>query len=405
MNFLESLNIAAKTLVSNKLRSSLTMLGIIIGNASTIGMIGVGEGAQKYVAKELESLGPNVLFVLPGNRGTRSLSFDRPKTLVLADAEAIATQVPTVSNVAPEVNSREVVNYRNRNTNVNIVGTSPEFLLVRNFDVNQGRFFTSLDIKRNNQVAVLGADLAERLFGNVNAVGRQLRIKNVTFQVVGVMQPKGSNLGIDYDDAALVPLSTMANRIVGQTSPYGIELTYLVASAKNANSVKAAEFQVTNLLRLRHKITHEDDFTISSQQDTLAIVERVTGALTILLAVIASISLIVGGIGIMNIMLVCVNERTQEIGLHKAIGATEQDILLQFIIEAVILAATGSIVGTGLGVGGVLLVGALTPLEAGISPVVIALAVSVSGGIGLISGIVPARIAAQLDPIVALRSA
>ncbi|OWY65697.1 ABC transporter permease [cyanobacterium TDX16] len=405
MNFLESSNIAAKTLVSNKLRSSLTMLGIIIGNASTIGTFGVGEGAQKYVVKELESLGPNVLFVLPGNRETQSLSFAQPKTLVLADAEAVATQVPTVSSVAPEVNSREVVNYRNRNTNVNIVGTSPEFLSVRNFDVDKGRFFTELDIKRNNQVVVLGADLAERLFGNVNAVGQQLRIKNVTFQVVGMMQSKGSNLGVDYDDAALVPLSTMANRIVGQTSPYGIELTYLVASAKNANSVKAAEFQVTNLLRLRHKITHEDDFTIRSQQDTLAIVGRVTGALTILLGAIASISLFVGGIGIMNIMLVSVSERTQEIGLRKAIGATGQDILLQFIIEAVILAATGGIVGTGVGVGGVLLVGALTPLEAGISPVTIVLAVSISGGIGLISGVVPARRAAQLDPIVALRSA
>lgn len=198
MNFLESLNIAAKTLVSNKLRTSLTMLGIIIGNASVIGMIGVGEGAQKYVAKELESLGPNVLFVLPGNRETQSLSFDQPRTLVLADAEAVATQVPTVSTVAPEVNSRELVNYRNRNTNVNIVGTSPEFLPVRNFDVDLGRFFTELDIKRNNQVAVLGADLAERLFGNVNAIGQQLRIKDVTFQVVGVMEPKGSNLGVDY---------------------------------------------------------------------------------------------------------------------------------------------------------------------------------------------------------------
>lgn len=405
MNLLESVKMAAKTLVSNKLRSSLTMLGIIIGNASVIGMIGIGEGAQKYVSKELESLGPNVLFVLPGNRETQRISLDQPKTLVLADAQAVATQVPSVSAVAPEVNSRQLVTYRNRNTNVNVVGTSPEFLSVRNFDVDRGRFFTQLDIRRNNQVAVIGADLAERLFGNVNAVGQQLRVKDVTFQVIGVMEPKGSNLGVDYDDAALVPITTMANRIVGQTSPYGIELTYLVAAAKNADSVKAAEFQITNLLRLRHKINGEDDFTLRSQQDALEIVGRVTGALTILLGAIASISLFVGGIGIMNIMLVSVTERTQEIGLRKAIGATQQDILLQFIIEAVILSAAGGILGTSLGVGGVLLVGALSPLEAGISAGAIAMAVGVSGGIGLFFGVVPARRAAQLDPIVALRSA
>jgi putative ABC transport system permease protein len=260
-------------------------------------------------------------------------------------------------------------------------------------------------MKRNNQVTVLGANLAERLFGTTNPVGKQLRIKNATFQVIGVLEPKGSSLGADYDEAALVPLTTSANRLVGRNSPYGIALNYIVASARDSNSVDAAEFQITNLLRLRHKVISEDDFTIRTQKDALQTLGQITGALTIMLAAVAGISLFVGGIGIMNIMLVSVTERTQEIGLRKAIGATEQDILSQFIIEAIILSAAGGLVGTAVGVSGIMLVSALTPLQAGISPVAIALAVGVSGGIGLFFGVVPARRAAQLDPIVALRSA
>jgi putative ABC transport system permease protein len=405
MDIVESIKMATTTLVANKLRSSLTMLGIIIGNASVIAMIGIGEGAQKYIAKELESLGPNVLFVIPGNRETQRISLDVPKTLVLADAEAIATQVPSVQSVAAEYNSRELVTYRNKNTNINVIGTTPEFLPVRQFDVGKGRFLTNLDIQRSNQVAVLGATLAERLFGNTNPVGQQLRLKNVSFQVIGVLQAKGSSLGVDYDDAALIPVTTMANRIAGRTSPYGIELTYLVAAAKDADSVDAAEFQITNLLRLRHKLTGEDDFSIRTQKDALETVGKITGALTVMLAAIAGISLFVGGIGVMNIMLVSVTERTQEIGLRKAIGAREQDILIQFMIEAVILSAAGGVLGTLIGVGGSLLVGAVTPLQAGVSPMAILMAVSVSGGIGLFFGVVPARRAAKLDPIVALRSA
>jgi len=405
MDIVESIKMATTTLVANKLRSSLTMLGIIIGNASVIAMIGIGEGAQKYIAKELESLGPNVLFVIPGNRETQRISLDLPKTLVLADAEAIASQVPSVQAVAPEFNSRSLVTYRNKNTNVNVIGTTPGFLPVRQFDVARGRFLTNLDIKRSNQVVVLGADLAERLFEKVDPVGQQLRLKNVTFQVIGVLQSKGSNLGVDYDDAAFVPITTMANRIAGRTSPYGIELTYLVAAAKDADSVDAAEFQITNLLRLRHKLTGEDDFTINTQKDALETVGKITGALTLMLTAIAGISLFVGGIGVMNIMLVSVTERTQEIGLRKAIGAREQDILIQFMIEAVILSAAGGVLGTLIGVGGSLLIGTVTPLQAGVSPVAIVLAVGVSGSIGLFFGVVPARRAAKLDPIVALRSA
>lgn len=405
MDIIESVKMAATTLVANKLRSSLTMLGIIIGNASVIAMIGIGEGAQKYVAKELESLGPNVLFVIPGNRETQRVSLDLPRTLVLEDARAIATQVPSIQSVAAESNSRQLVTYRNKNTNVNVIGTTPQFLPVRQFDVGRGRFLTELDIKRSNQVAVLGAELANRLFDNADPVGQQLRIKNVTFQVIGVMESKGSNLGVDYDDAVLIPVTTQANRIAGRTSPYGVELTYLVAAAKDANSVEAAEFQITNLLRLRHKLTGEDDFTIRSQKDALETVGKITGALTVMLTAIAGISLFVGGIGVMNIMLVSVTERTQEIGLRKAIGAREQDILIQFMIEAVILSAAGGALGTLVGVSGILLVGAFTPLQAGVSATAIILAVGVSGGIGLFFGVVPARRAAKLDPIVALRSA
>ncbi|MBW4560413.1 MAG: ABC transporter permease [Mojavia pulchra JT2-VF2] len=405
MNLLESIQMAGRTLLSNKLRSALTMLGIVIGNASVITMIGIGEGGQKYVAQQLESLGPNILFVIPGNRETQRISRDLPKTLILEDAQAIATQVPTIAAVTAELNSRQVVTYRNKNTDVNIIGTTPSFLTVRDFEIDKGRFFTDVDMKRSNQVVVLGAKLAERFFGNSNPVGQQLRIKNTSFQVIGALEAKGSALGVDYDDAALIPIITTANRIVGRTSPYGLEVSYIVASAKNAESVDAAQFQITNLLRLRHKLTGEDDFTINSQKDALQTVGQITGALTIMLAAIAGISLFVGGIGIMNIMLVSVTERTQEIGLRKAIGATQQDILLQFMIEAVIVSAIGGLVGTGVGVGGILLVAALTPLEAALSPVAITMAVAISGAIGLFFGVVPARRAAQLDPIVALRSA
>ena len=406
MNFAESVQMAGKTLLSNKLRSALTMLGIVIGNASVIAMIGIGEGGQKYVNKQLESLGPNVLFVIPGNQETQRITFEIPRTLVLADAEAIATQVPTVAGVAPELNRRYVVTYGNRNTDVNIIGTTPGFPLVRDFEIAQGRFFNEIDIKRSNQVVVLGADLAEKVFGNSNPLGKQMRVKNTSFQIIGTLEGKGSGLGgANYDEAALIPITTSANRLVGKNSPYGIALDYLVVSARNSNSVNAAEFQVRNLLRLRHKITGEDDFTVRSQKDAQQTVGQITGALTIMLAAIASISLFVGGIGIMNIMLVSVTERTQEIGLRKAIGATQQDILLQFTIEAVIVSAAGGLIGTVVGVGGIFLVAALSPLEAGISSVAILSAVGVSGAIGLFFGIIPARRAAKLDPIVALRSA
>ena len=406
MDFTESLKMATKTLSANKLRSGLTMLGIIIGNASVIAMIGIGEGAQKYVNAQLQTLGPNVLFVVPGSREARQLGdLDVPRNLVVADADAIATQVPSVSAVAAEKTTQGIINYRSRNTSSSIVGTTEGFLGVRSFEIAQGRFLNDLDQRSNALVAVLGSTLAETLFDEQIPLGKQIRVKGISFEIVGVLEKKGSSLGLDYDDAVMIPITTLASRIVGRTSPYGVDVGFISVSATDQEAMETAEFQITNLLRLRHGITDTDDFYISSQDTLLDIANTVTGALTLMLAAIASISLFVGGIGIMNIMLVSVRERTQEIGLRKAIGATQKDILTQFLIEAVILSAIGGLVGTGLGVSGIFLIAALSPFEAGVSVVAVAVAVGVSGTIGLFFGVVPARQAAKLDPIVALRSA
>ena len=407
MNLQESFTMAVKTLAVNRLRSTLTMLGIIIGNASVITMVGLGEGAQRFINGQLETLGPNVLFVVPGSRETRQLgSLNIPRTLVLEDAVAIKQQVPSVTGVAAESSVRQLVTFRNRNANVNVVGTVPDFLTVRSFEVATGRFLSDLDMTRNAQVAVLGDTLKTRLFEDEPALGQSLRVGGVNFSVIGILEKKGSNLGLDYDDAVLIPITTQASRLAGgERSPYGIDVSFITVSARDRESMATAEFQITNLLRLRHNIRDDDDFYISSQDTLLTIANTITGALTLMLAAIAGISLLVGGIGIMNIMLVSVRERTQEIGLRKAIGASQGDILGQFLIEAILLSVAGGVIGTALGVGGILVISVFTPFEASISLGAISLAVSISGGIGLFFGVFPARQAAQLDPIVALRTA
>jgi putative ABC transport system permease protein len=406
MNILESLKMATQTLISNKLRSGLTMLGIVIGNASVIGMIGVGEGTQTLASDQFKSLGPNTLFILPGSPKAQNIrSGGTPPTLVLSDARAIARQVPSVVGVAPVLQNSFVVNYQSITTTSIIQGTTADFPAVRNFAVDKGRFVTSQDVKEDKQVAMVGTDIAQRLFGNNNPIGKQIRINNVSFEIVGLMEGKGSSFGSNQDDAIFVPITTMSKRVIGRTSPYGLRLSLISVSAKNSESMDAAEFQITNLLRQRHKIVGEDDFTVRNQKDALTIVSTITSALTLLLGAIAGISLLVGGIGVMNIMLVSVTERTQEIGLRKAIGATQNDILTQFTIEAIILSVVGGIIGTLIGIGGIVIVRNFSPLKtAAISPSAIILAVSVSGGIGLFFGVVPARQAAKLDPIEALRS-
>jgi putative ABC transport system permease protein len=405
MDILESVKMATTTLLANKLRSSLTMLGIIIGNASVIAMIGIGEGAKTFATKQFESLGPNTLFIVPGSPGSRGRVTAMPRTLVLQDAKAIAKQVRSVKEVAPEINNRTTINYRNRNTASTVIGTTANYATLRSLEIKDGRFFNEFDVKRNKRIAVVGPDLAAKLFDNQNPVGQKIRIQNTTFQVIGLTVAKGSSFGSNNDDTVYIPINTMFSRLVGRTSPFGINVSLISVSAKDENSISAAEFQMTNLLRRRHKIVREDDFTVQTQKNLLEITGTITGGLTIMLAAIASISLFVGGIGIMNIMLVSVTERTQEIGLRKAIGATQQDILLQFMIEAVILSVAGGLIGIALGGGSILLVGIFSPLQATISPAAVILAASVSGGIGLFFGVVPARRAAQLDPMVALRTA
>jgi putative ABC transport system permease protein len=406
MNISDSFSMAAKTLVANKLRSSLTMLGIVIGNASVIAMISIGEGTQKLATDQLSYLGPNTIFVVPGSPKSQDIIDGGVEpTLVLSDAEAIATQLPTtIDAVAPALDDSLTIGARNVVTSTLVTGTTAKFTTVRNFRVKTGRFITDADLKSDRRIAILGPDIAKTLFGSIDPLTKQIRIKNVDFEVVGVMQPKGSSFGFNLDEIIYIPITAMSKQIIGQKSPYGIKLSYISAVAKNSESIEAAEFQMANLLRIRHKLIGENDFVIDTQKSALKTVGTITNGLTILLGAIAGISLFVGGIGVMNIMLVSVTERTQEIGLRKAIGATQQDILIQFTIEAVILSTIGGIIGIAIGIGCCIPIGQFTPLQAAASPSAILLAVGVSSTIGLFFGIVPAKQAAKLDPIAALRT-
>ncbi|MEL6580588.1 MAG: ABC transporter permease [Cyanobacteria bacterium J06621_12] len=404
MNIIESFKMATSTLVANKMRSSLTMLGIVIGNASVIAMVGIGQGAKNLAAEQFESLGPNVIFIVPGSEEERRTTFNRPKTLVWEDAIAIAEQVPSVKEVAPQISTNQLITYRNRNANELIVGTTPEYLTVRSFAVDRGRFFSETDVKRSQRVVVLGSEIAEKFFPNQNPLGKKIRVKDINLEIIGVLEAKGAFLGNNQDRTVYLPLTTMGSQIVGDTSPYGTGVDFISIAAKNEKSIRAAKLQIENLLRLRHQITGEDDFSVRTQKDVLEIVGTITSGLTVLLGATAGISLLVGGIGVMNIMLVAVTERTKEIGLRKAIGAKSGDILWQFLIEATLLSAAGGAIGTAVGITGIIIVGAVSPLAPTVSPVAIVLAVGVSGAIGLSFGVFPAKAAARLDPIVALRS-
>ncbi len=400
----EIIYMSIKTLRSNKLRSLLTMLGIVIGNASVITLVGVGKGAQKLAEDQLSNLGANVLFVVPGNNDTRRRGVAFPRNLVLQDSDAIARQVPTVKRVAPQISSNEVIQYESKSSSNSISGITPDFLPVRSFEIAKGRFINIQDLKSARNVVVLGPDLKKNLFSKKSSIGKTIRIKDQSFEVIGVMSPKGAVFGNNQDENAYIPLTTMVSRVTGKDPTYGVSLSFISVEAIDENSTRAAKFQITNLLRQRHKIIREDDFAVRSQKDALQIVGTITGGLTLMLGAIGGVSLVVGGIGIMNIMLVAVNERTQEIGLRKALGARQADILNQFLIESSILAVLGGLFGTGFGLGTIGLISFFTPLPALIGTNIVFLTVILSGSIGLTFGVLPARRAAMLDPIVALRS-
>ncbi|NDG23880.1 MAG: FtsX-like permease family protein [Synechococcaceae bacterium WBB_10_009] len=400
----ETVGMALATLRANRLRSLLTMLGIVIGNASVITLVGVGKGAQNLAEGQLNTLGANVLFVVPGNNDSRRQGIDFPKTLVLEDAEAIAEQVPSVKRVVPQITLNAVLQSGAKSASATVSGITPDFLTVRRFEVAQGRFLDQRDLEGARNVVVIGPDLRTKLLPVGSALGQQLRIRDQSFEVIGVMAPKGAVFGQNQDEAAYIPLTTMVSKLSGRDPTYGVSLNFISVEAKDEASTSAAKFQITNLLRQRHNILREDDFAVRSQQDALSIVGTITGGLTLMLAAIGAISLLVGGIGIMNIMLVSVSERTSEIGLRKAIGARSSDVLAQFLVEALVLSSLGGVVGSALGLSAVAAVAAFTPLPAAIGATSVLVTVGLSGTIGLVFGVLPARRAARLDPITALRS-
>jgi len=403
MDFLAILKIAIRALTRNKMRSLLTMLGIIIGVGAVIATVGLGQGAQQQVQDQIASMGTNLLYISSGsvNKGGIRLGGGATKTLVNEDMKAILQQVPTVNMVAPGAGSSAQVVFDNQNWSTRITGTEPQYFDIRNWAFAQGGDFTQDDVTRSTNVVVLGATVQQNLFGNSNPVGQTVRIGTLPFQVVGVLTAKGqSGLGQDQDDGVYVPISTLQKKITGQDW-----LQYIMASATSQPASYAAQNQITALLRDRHRIRagQDDDFTVRNLADVAQLADESSKVMTLLLASIAGVSLIVGGIGIMNIMLVSVTERTREIGIRIAIGATESDVLRQFLSESVVLSVTGGVMGILFGVAASVTITRLLGWNILISMPAVMAAVVFSMAVGIFFGFYPARKAAMLDPIEALR--
>ena len=404
MSPLAVLRTALSAIASNKLRAGLTLLGVVIGVASVISLMAIGRGSQEAITSRIEELGTNLLFVRPVSSGSDSIG------LTLQDASALIDPLfaPSVETVAPELSTSGQVVWGRENTRTTIVGVTPEYLDVRGFEVASGEFISGLHVDHNAEVVVLGSAVAETLFGLRDPVGANIRISGRQFTVIGVLESKGGSAGGTYDNQALVPVTTAYYRLSAQRTTQGeISVSSINIQIKNRVSPDDAIDEVSMVLRLRHRITGEDDFTVTSQQETIETLEETTNTFVLFLAAIASISLIVGGIGIMNIMLVSVTERTREIGVMKAMGAKRRDVLFQFLTEATLLSFGGGLVGVLVGSGlswfldGRSLMG--MSFQTAFSGDIALLAVFVSVAIGLFSGIYPAMRAARLHPIEALR--
>ncbi len=401
MNAAELLNLAFSRLAAARLRAALTMLGVVIGVGAVIALVGVGDGATRGITSRLEGLGTNLLTISPGrvfSRGTFGAA-GSATTLTTEDATAIG-QLQGVAAVAPEVRSQGLVISGTQNTTTSIVGTTPSYLNVRNYQIWQGSFLTDAANTAAMRVAVLGSTTAANLGLGAADLGRTITIGGIPFDVIGILQPKGSAGIGNEDDEVLIPMSTMASHFV---SGDGVQAVYV--SVATADQINVAKDTITATLESRHRIPAggTDDFSIADQAQLLGTVSSISGLLTILLAGIASISLVVGGIGIMNIMLVSVRERTREIGVRKAIGARRRDILAQFLVEALTLSLLGGLLGIALGLGASWVIGIIAGWGFAFSPVTVLLAVGFSLAVGIVFGVWPARQAARLDPVTALR--
>jgi putative ABC transport system permease protein len=405
MNLRESLEVALEGLVANKMRAVLTMLGVIIGVGAVIAMLAIAQGAKDQTMQRIQAMGTNVLIVMPGQsrQGAVMGGFGSTQTLTLEDVKAIATKCPSVTTAVPEVRQNMQVKYRDQNTNTAIFGTSPDYPSVRNYSVQDGRFFTEREVKGNQRVAAIGPTTAQNLFGASSPVGKSISIKGSRFKVVGLMTPKGATggFGSDPDDQIFIPVTTAMRRTFGVQN-----IRMISVQAKTMDAMDQTTSEITTLLRKRHKIAEgsDDDFVIRNQAEFMQMAEQTSQVFTLLLAGIASVSLLVGGIGIMNIMLVSVTERTREIGIRKAMGARRHDILLQFLIESLVLSLLGGLAGVLFGLIGSAVMGRLTDVfHPSVSLKSIILSFAFAAIVGVFFGLYPARQASNLNPIDALR--
>ena len=403
---LASLRIALRALMVNKMRSALTMLGIIIGVSAVIAMVAVGSGAKARIAEQIASMGSNLLIVLSGSSTSGGLRFGTGTvpTLTVDDAKAILTEIPAVKYVAPSLGGVAQVVFGNQNWSTIVNGTTPEVLEIRDWRLSSGRSFTQQDVDGATKVCLLGQTIVDNLFGGIDPIGQVVRIKKVPFTVLGVLATKGqSTWGQDQDDTIFIPLTTAQKRLFGMQFPGMVRL--IAVQAREPELMKDVENQINDLLRQRHRIQpkQDNDFSVRNLTEIMATAEQSADVMSYLLGAIASISLIVGGIGIMNIMLVSVTERTREIGIRIAVGAKGRDILLQFLIESLVLSLIGGTVGIGIGVAGTLILSSFTQWPTLFSMKAILLAFIFSGSVGVFFGFYPARKASMLNPIEALR--